>query len=76
MDEHDLVVLLRDLPAPGLLRGDVGTVVHRYADSRALEVEFVTGAGQTVAVATLELSDVRPVGDRDLLHVRELAVAP
>jgi hypothetical protein len=35
-------------------------------------VEFVTLAGRTVAVATVEASQLRPVGDRDLSHVREL----
>lgn len=75
MDELDLVVLLRDIPAHGLLRGDVGTIVHRYADDQALEVEFVTAAGGTVAVVTLDLANVRPVGAHDLLHVRELISA-
>jgi hypothetical protein len=35
-------------------------------------VEFVTLAGNTVAVATVESAIVRPVGKRDLKHVREL----
>jgi len=34
-------------------------------------VEFVTFAGSTVAVATVEASDLRPVGKRDISHVRE-----
>ena len=48
--EHDLVVLTEDLPTEGLKAGDVGTVVHVYADGNAYEVEFVTGAGQTLAL--------------------------
>ena len=39
------------------------------------EVEFVTLAGKTVAVATVEACDLRPVGKRDLSHVRELQAA-
>ena len=30
---------------------------------------------QTIAVATVEASDVRPVGERDVSHVRELQSA-
>lgn len=37
-----------------------------------LEVEFVTGNGATQAVVTLSASDVRPIGDDDLLSVRHI----
>lgn len=71
--EHDCVVLTADLPSEKLESGDVGTVVHIHKDGAAYEVEFVTLAGQTVAVATVEASALRPVGLRDISHVRELA---
>ena len=71
----DLVVLTQDRGEHGLQRGDVGTVVHRYADGQVFEVEFVTAAGSTVALLTLERAAVRPVGGREILHVRDLAVA-
>ena len=73
--EHDCVVLTKNLPAENLEAGDVGTVVHIHKDGVAYEVEFVTLAGDTVAVATVEATDVRPVGKRDLNHVRELQPA-
>ena len=73
--EHDCVVLTKSLPAENLEAGDVGTVVHIYKNGAAYEVEFVTLAGRTVAVATVEASDVRPVGKRDISHVRELQPA-
>jgi len=73
--EHDCVVLTKNLPEENLEAGDVGTVVHIHKDGAAYEVEFVTLAGHTVAVATVEASDVRPVGKRDLSHVRELQPA-
>jgi hypothetical protein len=73
--EHDCVVLTKNLPAENLEAGDVGTVVHIHKDGVAYEVEFVTLAGETVAVATVEATDVRPVGKRDLNHVRELQPA-
>ena len=73
--EHDCVVLTKSLPAENLEAGDVGTVVHIHKDGAAYEVEFVTLAGDTVAVATVEASDVRPVGKRDISHARELQPA-
>ena len=73
--EHDCVVLTRDLSADGLRAGDVGAVVHIHKDGVAYEVEFVTLTGRTVAIATVEASHVRLIGDRDISHVRELAAA-
>jgi hypothetical protein len=52
INEHDCVVLTADLPADGLEAGDVGTVVHIHRDGEAYEVEFMTLAGNTLAVAT------------------------
>ncbi len=66
------MVLTADLPAEGLLAGDVGTVVHIHEGGAAYEVEFITLTGTTVAVATVEASRLRPVGRHDLNHVREL----
>jgi hypothetical protein len=37
-----------------------------------LEVEFVTAAGKTEALVTLNESDVRQVGDTNLIAVRSL----
>jgi len=73
--ELDTVVLTRDFPEHGLRRGDVGAVVHRYADREAFEVEFVTAEGKTVAVLTLTVGDIRPMASGEILHARELASA-
>ena len=73
MRELDTVVLTRDLPEHGLTAGDIGAVVHRYPDGHAFEVEFVTAAGATLAVVTLDPRDVRPLVGHEILHVRELA---
>ncbi len=48
-------------------------MIHK--DGAAYEVEFVTLAGRTVAVATVGASDLRPVGNRDISYVRELQAA-
>ena len=70
--ELDSVVLTRDLPEHGLTPGDVGTVVFRYPDGGAFEVEFVTAEGKTLAVMTLGRKEVRPLRAGEILHVRAL----
>ena len=70
--EHERIVLKVPVPGNGLEKGDVGTVVHAYKDGQAYEVEFVTLDGKTAAVVTLEAAQVRPVGDREITHAREL----
>ena len=67
--ELDTVVLERNLPAHGLKRGDLGAVVEVY-EPDAVEVEFVTASGKTQALVTLNVADIRPVGDEDLVSVR------
>ena len=71
--ELDLVVLTHDISEHGLQQGDVGTVVHSYAQHEAYEVEFVTAEARTVAVLTLTAADVRPMASGEILHVREVA---
>lgn len=72
IEEHDRVVLTRDIPGEDLVGGDVGTVVHVYAEGKTFEIEFMTLDGQTAAVATVEASAVRPVTGRDISHSRHL----
>jgi hypothetical protein len=75
INELDAVALTCDLPAHGLQRGDVGCAVLVLADGAACEVEFVGYDGRTVALVTLERSQVRPLSHSDIPHVRELAAA-
>ena len=70
--ELDTVVLEKDFPAYGLKRGDLGAVVAVY-EPDGVEVEFVTASGKTQALVTLNVADVRPVGDDDLVSVRPYA---
>ena len=70
--EHDCVVLTQDLPDEGLQTGDIGTVVHIHQEGAGYEVEFMTLAGETVAIATLLPPQVRPIAKRDIAHAREL----
>jgi hypothetical protein len=61
--EHDCVVLTADLAEDGL------------QNAAGYEVEFMTLGGETVAVTTEMPGQLRPVGKRDVTHVRELAAA-
>ena len=67
----DVVILQRDLPAHGLVAGDLGTVVELYEDG-SVEVEFVCASGRTQALVELAVSDLGAVGDGDLLAVRQV----
>lgn len=67
----ETVVLNRDLPDHGLQKGDLGTVVHVY-EPDGLELEFVSAAGTTEALVTVQESCVRAVSDGDIIAVRRL----
>ena len=71
--EHDCVVLTQDVPEAGLEAGDIGTVVHVHTGGAGYQVEFMTLAGQTLAMVTLRPPRVRSIQPRDVAHVRELA---
>jgi len=73
--ELDTIVLTHDIPEYRLKRGDVGAVVHCYTDGAAWGAEFVAAEGTTVAVLTLTAADIRPMGNREILYVRELSSA-
>jgi hypothetical protein len=48
----DVVALTEDLPAEGLRRGEVGTVVENWADG-VFEVEFSDDSGKAYAFAAI-----------------------
>ena len=73
IEEHDEVVLTRDLPKTPFVAGDCGVVVHIYPGAVAYELEFFSGDGQTIGVHTAESSCVRSLTSREVSHVRELA---
>ncbi len=53
IDLHSVVALLEDLPEHGLVRGQVGTVVERWAPG-VFEVEFSDDQGRTYAMVSLK----------------------
>ena len=73
--ELDLAALTVDVPEHGLVAGDVGTVVMVHDGGIGYEVEFLTSAGQTIAVLSLTAKQVRPLAGREILHARELTTA-
>ena len=75
MNELETVVLTRDFPEHGLIRGDIGAVVHCYEGGVGFEVEFVTGKGENSAVITLEAKDIRQMQPNEILHAREFKAA-
>lgn len=72
IDELSEVVLNTELPAAGLKPGDLGTVVLVHPGGDAYEVEFMTLDGKTIAVVTLQSSQIRPIAPGEIAHVRQV----
>jgi len=72
IEELDMVALTRDFDAHGLKRGDIGAVVHKYS-KKGFEVEFVAAEGKTIAVLTLQETDIRSLREGEILHAREVS---
>ena len=70
IQELDTVILVKDHPDRGLVKGDMGAVVMVHDGGKAFEVEFVKLAGDTLGVLTLTADEVRPISARDVPHVR------
>ncbi|HEY2986573.1 MAG TPA: DUF4926 domain-containing protein [Candidatus Binatia bacterium] len=76
IEELEDVILTGDLPEHGLKRGDIGTVVLVHKQGKGYEVEFTTLDGETLAIVTLDASQVRPSKPREIAHVRDLTANP
>jgi hypothetical protein len=61
IQEFEQAVLLIDLPAEGLVAGDVGTVVDITTNGQSATLEFFNAAGKTAAVVLVGVDQVRPV---------------
>ena len=72
LNELETVVINKDIPEYGLIRGDIGVIVHIYENGSAVEVEFVSGEGRTVGVVILPKDDIRQIANDEIFHVREL----
>lgn len=73
------VILLKDFPETNLQAGDMGTVVECHEATpdypEGFEVEFFAGNGDSIAVLSVEASDLRSVTRQDIMHVRHTSVA-
>jgi hypothetical protein len=72
------VALAVDLPAEGIRRGDVATVVeHHGAPNEGAEpgytLEVFNAIGETLAVVTLPESQLEPLRRDEILSVRSLS---
>lgn len=70
--ELDVVTLIREVKEPQLPKGSKGAVVHCYGDGQGFEVEFVQETGETIAVLTLERSDIQL--EREMIQAQVLAI--
>jgi Domain of unknown function (DUF4926) len=70
------VILLQDLPAEGLAKGDIGLVVEKHEIAgmeTGYSVEFFDMLGSTVALVTLPMSCFRSPSRTDRPTVRPMA---
>ncbi|MBM3935012.1 MAG: DUF4926 domain-containing protein [SAR202 cluster bacterium] len=75
LQEHERAVLTEDIPGEGLKAGDLGTIIHVHGDGIAYVLEFFSVEGDTVAIATAEASQVRPVERDEINHIRKMESA-
>jgi len=69
------VALKEDLPAEGFCRGDIATVVDQHEDpqgkERGYSLEFFNAVGETIAVVVVRESQIEPLKNNEIFHVRE-----
>jgi hypothetical protein len=70
IEEHEQVVLTRDLPERGLVADDIATVLAVHQGGAGYTLEFMTVLGDTLAIVTVDAADVRPAREREVPHVR------
>jgi len=75
---YSRVALAVDLPAEGIRRGDVATVVEHHASpgpgrEPGYSLEVFNAIGETLAVVTLPESGLEPLRRDEILSVRNLA---
>ncbi|MGA2659171.1 MAG: DUF4926 domain-containing protein [Verrucomicrobiota bacterium] len=74
------VALRADIPAHKLRRGDVATIVEahpgRPGQEAGYSLEVFNAVGQTIAVVTVRESQVEPLANNEVLHVRRLDGVP
>ena len=73
------VALRTDLPQHKLRSGDVATIVERHPGRTGQEpgysLEVFNAIGETIAVVTVRESQLQPLRDNEVLHVRRFEEA-
>jgi hypothetical protein len=76
--EHDLVVFTQDVPTEGLRAGDVGVIMMTHPGHDDMlsgySVEVATLLGETVAIADVAASLVRPAAEHEVRHARPVSI--
>ena len=73
---YSRVALAVDLPAEGIRRGDVATIVEHHAAAAGeagYSLEVFNAVGETLAVVTLPESQIEPLRRDEILSVRVLS---
>jgi hypothetical protein len=77
---YSKVALKSDVPTHKLRRGDVATVVEAHSGRAGQEpgysLEVFNAVGETLAVVTVRESQIEPLTDKEVLHVRRLDEVP
>ncbi len=71
------VVLLEDIHAKGLKKGDVATIVEHHPVSEGEDgytLEVFNALGNTIAVVTVSESAIAPLTEKEVFSVRSLAM--
>lgn len=75
-DLFNKVALKVDLPAHKLRSGDVATIVEthpgRPGQETGYSLEVFNAVGETIAVVTVRASQIEPLTNGEVLHVRRL----
>lgn len=72
------VVLLTDIPEKKLKKGDVATIVeyhHSESSEDGYTLEVFNALGDTIAVVTVQESDIANLGENEIFNVRSLEAA-
>ncbi|MDP3733081.1 MAG: DUF4926 domain-containing protein [Candidatus Daviesbacteria bacterium] len=69
----EIVALNHYISEYGLKEGDTGTIVEVYDNGSAFEVEFINPQGETIALLTLNPSDIRSLKHNPVSIWREPA---
>jgi hypothetical protein len=64
IQELDTIILVKDYPDQGLVKGDVDTVVLVHGGGKAFKVEFVTLTGDALAVLAVKVDATQTISTK------------